>query len=113
MALTISTPDPAKLLADIKSAIKEGKVKTWSVDGDGDFTHSAEQWRYRAWFKPTLGISELRLYILAPKATAISKVVYAVYHGRFIEAILSHFDTDVTSLRASSLPEGNDIVASS
>lgn len=110
MALGIATIAPAKLLSDIRDAIQEGKIKTWSVDKDGDFTHSAEQWRYRAWFRPKVGGGELRLHILAPQGTTISKVVYAVYHGRFSEMVLTHFDNDVTSVRASSMPEPGDAV---
>lgn len=112
MAITISTASPAALLANIKAAIKDGRIKTWSVDDDGDFTHTADLWRYRAWLRPRVEISQLRFYILAPRETTISKVIYAVYHSRFIEAILSHFDEDAKSFSASSMPEGDDQVTS-
>jgi predicted nucleic acid-binding protein len=35
---------------------------------------------------------------------------YAVYHGRFIEMLLTHFDLKFTQARASALPETGDIV---
>jgi len=110
MSITIATADPRKLLDDIKVAIGEGRVKAWSFDDDGDFTHTATQWRYRAWLRPRLLGGYLILTIMAPEDTAMSKAVYATYHGRFIESVLSRFDTQIDWLRASALPEDGDLV---
>jgi hypothetical protein len=113
VAVYFRTVNPRKLLADFKSAIAGGQIKTWSVDADGDFTHAAEQWRYKAWFRPRVTSEELQLFILPPRGKTISKAVYAVYHGRFIEAILTHFDQQISRAISSALPEGSDSVRSS
>ena len=113
MAITIATSSPQQLLDNIKKAIANDKIKTWDVDGDGDFTHTAQQWRYRAWLRPRVSTGSLRLTILAPKDTTMSKATYAIYHGRFIESVLSHFDEQVSSLHASAMPEEGDIVKGS
>jgi hypothetical protein len=113
MAITITTSSPQKLLDSIKAAIADEKIKTWSVDDDGDFTHTAQQWRYRAWLRPRVSNGKLRLTIMAPKDTAMSKATYAIYHGRFIESVLSHFDDQVDSLHASPMPEDGDIIKGS
>lgn len=50
MVLKVQASNPNGLLKAIKSAIAEGKIKTWSCDEDGDFTHTAQQWKDLDWF---------------------------------------------------------------
>lgn len=102
--------EPPRLLSSIKTAIGEGKIKTWVCDKDGDFTHSAEQWKYKAWLRPRVGDSSLYFYIVPPKGKSISREVYAIYHGRFIESIMAHLDTQFERATASAMPEGSDHV---
>ena len=40
---------PSQLLSTFKKAIDDGHVKTWSYDTVGDFTHTPDQWKYKAW----------------------------------------------------------------
>jgi hypothetical protein len=94
MAVIIKTTKPEALLKSIKKAIDEGHVVTWRYDGDGDFTHKLNQWDGKAWLTPKLYSGELRLGILGIEGVKLSKEVYAVYHGRFIEMVLPHFDKD-------------------
>ena len=110
MAVRIATSNPRGLLDSINSAIADGSIKTWSVDADGDFTHTPDQWRLKAWLRPTLGNGILRLNIIAPRGTELSALTYAVYHGRFIEMVLNHFDRQFSEASASALPEPGDII---
>jgi hypothetical protein len=112
MAVYIETAKPATLLADFKTAVKDGKIRTWSVDDDGDLTHDTDQWRFKAWLRPRVKEGQLAFFILAPKDTNISKATYAVYHGRIIEAFLTHFDTVIRSGKATALPVAEDRVKS-
>ena len=64
--------------------ITNEKIKTWSFDADGDFTHDVDQWRYQAWFRPFVKSDTLIFGILCRKDKNISVVDYAVYHGRFV-----------------------------
>ena len=111
MALYFKTNDPQKLLDEFKKAIKEGKIATWSPDNEGDFTHTPEQWKNRAWLRPKIETGKLALYILRPKDTNITSLVYAVYHGRFIESMLLHCDNLFTDSTATAFPEGRDNVS--
>lgn len=112
MAIHVETPTPRKLLSAYKKAIDEGHVQTWSYDTDGDFTHTPDQWRREAWFRPRIvDKQELVFFILSPVEETLSTEVYAVYHGRFIESLLSHCDDLFESARASSSPEDGDIVS--
>lgn len=111
MAVRFKTKAPLKLLAAYKKAIDDGHVSTWSYDSDGDFTHTPDQWIRKAWLRPAITDGqELAFYILTPKETKLSSLVYAVYHGRFIESILNHCDSLFTHGSASAMPEGDDIV---
>jgi hypothetical protein len=38
---------------------------------------------------------------------AMTKVIYGVYHGRFIEMLLTHFDDSFTSATATAQKESN------
>jgi hypothetical protein len=111
MAIYFKTGTPKKLLAAYKKAIDDGHIRTWTYDADGDFTHTADQWNKKAWLRPKIqeGVA-LVLYILAPKDTTLGSVIYAVYHGRFIESMLRHCDELFTEGRATSMPEGGDVV---
>jgi hypothetical protein len=111
MAIHFKTTTPKKLLAAYKKAIDDGHVKTWSYDSDGDFTHTAEQWVRRAWLRPKIiEGEELVLHLVKPKGADITSVLYAVYHGRFVESMLRHCDTLFSNAIASALPEAGDNV---
>ena len=111
MALYFNTDNPQKLLDGFKKAIDDGKIATWSYDKDDDFTHTPEQWKNLAWFCPRIEDGKLALYILRPKNTNLTSLVYAVYHGRFIESMLLHCDNLFTNCAATALPKGRDNVS--
>jgi len=109
MSVRILATDPASLLRNIYKAIDDRKIVTWQYDKDGDFTHSAEQWRYKAWFRPKIETNALVLTIMPPKDIPLSTEVYAIYHGRFIEALLAHFDQQFSYASASAIPQVGDM----
>lgn len=112
MAIHFRTTTPKKLLAEFKKAIDGGKVVTWSYDADGDFTHTAQQWKSLAWLRPKVKLGEdLTFTILKPRNLKVSSEVYAVYHGRFIEAMLVHCDSLFIDAVATALPADGDIVS--
>lgn len=108
--VTIQTSAPQALLTAIKKAIDSNRVQTWTYDSDGDFTHSAPQWNHKAWLRPFVQSGALSLSILPPNGTKLSKEVYAIYHGRFIEMVLAHFDTEFSSGSATAMPVMSDLV---
>ncbi|MFB9841107.1 hypothetical protein [Mucilaginibacter ginsenosidivorans] len=93
MSLIIRTTNPAGLLSEIKAAIDKKTVETWEYDSDGDFTHTPPQWYKKAYLRPKVAPGELQFGILGIKGTKLSKEIYGVYHGRFIEMLLVHFDS--------------------
>jgi hypothetical protein len=111
MAVNVNVQNPASLLALIKRGIDERAIQTWAYDGDGDFTHSAQQWNRKAWLRPSLGNGGLVLNIVSPQGQAISKEIYGVYHGRFIEMLLVHFDDKFSSADATAMPTYADALS--
>lgn len=102
MAIIIKTINPSDLLSSIRHEIENKKIVTWSFDNDGDFTHTPEQWIYKAWLRPKIYQGELRFGLVPRKDIKISTVVYSVYHGRFIEMLLDHFDKKFVTAAATS-----------
>jgi hypothetical protein len=113
LALAVSTASPQSLLAAIKKAIDDKKVVTWrykDIGGVRYYTHSANQWDSLAWFKGSIESPGLVFYIVPPKGKKISTEVYAVYHGRFTEMLLAHFDSQFRETSASAIPVPGDSV---
>lgn len=110
MAVIFLTTDPKRLLTDVKTAIDTGKVVTWSYDKDGDFTHTPPQWKNQAWLRPSIDPGRLTLTFLGNAKLVTSKEAYAIYHGRFIEMMLAHFDKQFSSGSASALPSAMDSI---
>lgn len=67
-------------------------METWAYDDDGDFYHTPEQWKGKAWLRPILQQGMLSFGLLGQKEIQMTKLYYAIYHGRFIEMLLTHFD---------------------
>jgi hypothetical protein len=98
MTIIVRVENPAALLASIKRNIDHKHIATWSYDKDGDFTHTPEQWKWRAWLRPHVEVGQLRFSLMGSKVYPLSKEIYGVYHGRFIEMLLTHFDGDISSI---------------
>jgi hypothetical protein len=111
MSINFETTTPQKLLDEFKKAIDDKKVDTWSYDKDGDFTHTPPQWLKKAWLRPVIVKgSRLTMNFLGNKTETTSKEVYAVYHGRFIESMLAHYDQLFSQAYATALATNNDII---
>ncbi len=109
MAIFVVTPAPKTLLSAITSAIDDGHIRTWKYDKDGDLIHSAEQWEGMAWLRPVVSSGALNLGIIGPKGKKLGKEAYAIYHGRFIEMLLAHFNDKFYSAQATAQFEPPDI----
>jgi hypothetical protein len=110
MAVTVNAPKPNALLSAIKQAIDERKIQTWTYDSDGDFTHSAQQWNREAWFRPSVAQGALIFNIIPPQGKSVSTEIYGIYHGRFIEMLLVHFDEQLSNADATAMPTLADVV---
>jgi len=110
MSILIKTNNPEAFLKDFKKKIDDKLVKTWSYDQDGDFTHTPDQWKNKAWLRTSIKGGSLSVGILGPQGEKLSSLVYAVYHGRFIESILFHCDSLFSEATASAFPTSEDYI---
>lgn len=110
MAVQVLCDNPQQLLSSIKAAIHAGTIETWTVDKDGDLTHTPPQWRFKAWFRPAVSQDKLVFNILGPQKIHMSKEIYGIYHGRLIEMLLVHFDLNFRSASSTALPTPADRV---
>lgn len=111
--IVVKTNNPRQLLSGINEAIKTNRIQTWDIDSDGDYYPVVQQWKGKAWLRPCPSDSEpniLRFGIVKPAKVQLSKAVYGVFHGRFAEMLLTHFDDDIEELFISSqLTKGVDV----
>jgi hypothetical protein len=104
MALIIKTTNPTGLLSAIKKTIDDKTIDTWSYDKDNDFTHVPAQWKGNAWLRPKVTVGSLQFGILGRKDVELTKYIYAVYHGRFAEMLISHFNVNFSEISISPNP---------
>jgi hypothetical protein len=107
MSVRAFTGDAAGLLARIKTLIDQGHITTWEYDDVGDFTHSPTQWKNEAWLRPEKHSDKLRLRIIGPES-GLSREVFAVYHGRFIEMLIAHVPEKFTQAVATANPANDE-----
>lgn len=108
--ITLISANPQQLLASLREAIRKGHITTWSEE-NGYFTHTPIQWARKAWLQPIPVNGELRFAIINSRGSNVTTEVYGVYHGRFIEMMLAHFDKQFTVGFASAMPTLADKVA--
>ena len=99
MAVIVKAGSRQALVDSIYKAIDDKRIVTWDYDADRDFRHTPDQWRGRGWMRPTVAWDALYFGLLGPKDTVMTKSVYAVYHGRFAEMLLEHFDVSISEIR--------------
>ena len=103
MAIFVKTDTPAKLVREIKEYIDDKKITTWTYDKDGDFTHDTDQWRFRAWIRASIEENRVVFGIIGRNDRDLTIVDYAIYHGRFVEMLLTNFDKLCDEIKVSPL----------
>lgn len=112
MSVKVFTKTPRKLLRLIKDAIDEKNIDTWAYDSEGDFYHTPVQWQIKGWMHPGKIVPNecITFGLIGPATKPMTKMEYAVLHGRFVEMLLAHFDTFITHIETSALPTGQDSI---
>jgi hypothetical protein len=110
MAIRVFCDEPQSLLKEIKAAVRDRRIPTWKVDDDGDFTHTPIQWENLAWLRPRVLDDRIVFNIVGATTKTMSRATYGVYHGRFIEMLLTHFDEKFSRTTATALPVTGDVL---
>lgn len=101
MAIEVITKLPYLLVSQIKEAIKNKDIITWDYDSDGDFTHSVDQWVNLAWMHPYVFGDKVIFGMIGRVRNNVTVEEYGVYHGRFVEMLLGHFDNIIDGITIS------------
>ncbi|MDV4159316.1 hypothetical protein [Rhizobium brockwellii] len=100
MSVYFMTAKAKPLLDNFKARIAQteakGKITTWEVEENGDFTHKAADWTEKAWFRPAVMSDRLRFDVVWPADQQRPVPVYAYYHGHLIETFVNHFENELT-----------------
>ncbi len=112
MAIIIKTGNPNLLLDKIYEGIVNRTVEKWTIMTDGRITHSSFLWKNEAFLKPQIWVEEnqLRFGLLKRRNRKhITSKLYTFYHSKFVEMLLSNFDTDFqeVTITALSTPPDN------
>ena len=94
MAVVFLVTKPSELVAQFKSAIEKGEIKTWKWYEGDLFTHASAQFHGKAFFylkKADTASGALMFNICKPPDRSVDRVTYAYYHSHLIEALLTHF----------------------
>lgn len=113
MAVIVMTTKPRGFVASICHVIDEGHIDTWTYENHEDkiyFTHSAQQWNRRAYLRPNEGRGLVTFNVIKPKSKPVSRFVFAIYEGRFIEMLVAHFPTSFTLAAATPNPVDGDLL---
>jgi len=109
MAIIVQTPNPGALLLSVRRAVEGRRMWQWQCDSEGDFTHTAMQWRFQAWLHPRVDMGALHLGIVGPKGVPMTKGVYDVYHCNFVEMLLGNFDAQFTTVTITAKAAPGDV----
>lgn len=108
MAVIIKTNRPDALLDRIYATIDAKAADKWTRLTDGRITYGTLLWKNEAFFKPQIWIDDNELRFGLLKRTDrkhISSKLYTIFHSKFVEMLLTNFDTEfqsvtVTAVRA-------------
>jgi hypothetical protein len=111
MAVVLLTTDSRALLTQVRALVTQCHIATWSYDADGDFTHTAAggQWKNKAWLRPRILSDRLTMNIIRPETGSVTREVYAVYHGRFLEMAIAHVPRLFTAGSATPFATSEDL----
>ena len=110
MAIYVKTETPTALVNRIREGIDNHNIETWIYDSEGDFTHDTDQWRYHAWITPFIEEDRVVFGIICRKERNLSVTEYAIFHGRFVEMLLKHFDKTCIRIEVTPLATKYDTV---
>ena len=107
MAIALRTDNPESIVDDIRALIDAGEIISWGYDADGDFTHSG-QWKNKAWISTIINGEELTFYIVGRKSVQMELSECAVFHGLFVELLLTSFSDRIMTFEVTA-PYVNDL----
>jgi hypothetical protein len=118
MSITFGSTNPTQLLNSFKEAIdnheehRNGpRVDTWRYvahDGHWWFTHTAQNWRDKAWLRAEVQQNKLVFTIRPINGVPLTRDTYAYYVGHLAETFIRHFSASFGTAVTTGSPGGGD-----
>lgn len=111
MAIIIKTDNPSRLLDIIYEGIGKYNLGKWTLASEGRITPSTLLWKNEAFMKPQIWVeeNELRFGLIKRKDRKnMTSKLYTHFHVRFIDMLLSNFDSQFESVIATSMKTDPD-----
>ncbi len=111
MAIIIKTKTPNQLLDILYKGIEQYNVGKWTMLPDGRITPSSLLWKNEAFLKPQIWVdeNELRFGLIKRKDRKhITSKLYTHFHSKFVEMMLSNFESEFISITATSMKADPD-----
>lgn len=92
--IKVRTTRPQALLNAIAAAIKDGTIKTWLRDAEGDLSHTETNNNVKdGWFRPKVEASSAIEFTLIKRKGEpnLDDFSYAYYHGKLVQMLVLHF----------------------
>jgi hypothetical protein len=109
MSIRVKTKNATALLAAIDEAIADGTVTAWTVDDDGDYSLTDDDYVGAGWMRPTISSdTEVVLNILGVKDEDMTTGAFAALHSQFIDLLLMDFDSNFDEATITSQKDTDD-----
>jgi hypothetical protein len=105
--ITVMTPNPQGLITSINASINANRIRTWSRRDTGHYTHAHTDWDGQAFLLPVIYADQVRFKIVRETNTPLTRNLYGIYHGRFIEMLVRHFPLRITAIGCTPNPVDN------
>jgi len=108
--ITVRTTNPNNIYQGIIRGIQNGSIDTWKIVTVGNlvyFTHDTtnKQWLNKSYMKAgTDSHGNLIFHVIRNNENSFDQNIFAVYQGRFIQMLVSHFPNSFTELNVTSQP---------
>ena len=91
MKINITTDNAQVLLNLIRTKTRSEKLPTWSIDDDGDFFHTPEQWHGKGWLRPAVSQGLLQFRFVSSES-GFEMGGYSHIQARFTGMLINHFN---------------------
>lgn len=106
MAIQVTLNRDIDMIDELRQLLESNSSSIWVMDTDHDMTMLTPQWAYHAWIRvkqKNTNSKEVNFAIVSSTKYKLTTSLYAIYHSRFTELLLTYFDKYIDALEISPL----------
>lgn len=113
MAILITLNREIDMADELRQLLERNLSDVWTMDTDHDMTMCSPQLAYHAWIRikqEDVEKKQVTFAIVSSTQYKLTTSLYAVYHSRFAELLLTYFDKEIKDLEINPLlTDGIDV----